>query len=432
MTPHERPRTEAARPIPARPDMTTPTTPREIQVIGGGIVGLATAREALRVLADARVTVFEKEPQLAAHQTGRNSGVVHSGLYYKPGSLKATTCRRGKTLLEAFCVQHGVALETCGKVVVATDRSELARLDALAERAMANGIAHQRIDAERLHEIEPHVAGVAALHIPESGIVDYRGVCEALAAEIRNSGRGTVRTGARVRGIEGSDLSAPAQLTLDGTASPPPADLIINCGGLHADRLARSASAAPATRIVPFRGEYFELTPGAEHLVRHLVYPVPDPRFPFLGVHFTRMVHGGIECGPNAVFALAREGYRWRDINPRDLTDALAWPGTWRLFGKYWRIGAGEAWRSISKRAFVRALQKLVPAIRPEHLTPAPSGVRAQALERSGQLLDDFSLMREGSVLHVLNAPSPAATASLAIAERIVAEATGQPVKARC
>lgn len=424
MTPLEAPRAEAARTIPSPSHFAPGRPPREIQVIGGGILGLATAREALRTHPKVRVTVYEKESQLAAHQTGRNSGVVHSGLYYEPGSLKALTCRRGKELLESFCREHRIAIETCGKVVVATDTAELARLDALAERARANDISFERIGANRLKEIEPHVAGVAALHVPESGIVDYRGVCEALAAEIRATGRGSVITGARVRGIDTSDG---VQLALSGAPPPPPAELVINCGGLHADRLARAAGAAPATRIVPFRGEYFELTPDAEHLVRNLVYPVPDPRFPFLGVHFTRMVHGGVECGPNAVFALAREGYRWLDINPRDLADALVWPGTWRLFGKHWRIGAGEAWRSVSKRAFVRALQRLIPSIQAEHLTPAPSGVRAQALERSGHLLDDFALVREGSVLHVLNAPSPAATASLAIAERIVAEATDAP-----
>lgn len=406
--------------------MPTTTTHTRTIVIGGGIIGLAVAWEALQRDPSSEVIVLEKEPEVAAHQTGRNSGVIHSGLYYAPGSLKATTCRRGKELLEAFCTEQGVAMDRCGKVVVATDASELPRLDVLESRASANGVGARRISIAELAELEPHVAGVAALHVAETGIVDYRGVCLALASLIKASGRGDVRTGSEVDRLEAPPMIAgnrdhpPLTVHLKGSAEPLTGHRAVNCGGLHCDRIAARSGHAPSARIVPFRGEYFRLTPEAEPLVRNLIYPVPDPRFPFLGVHFTRMVAGGVECGPNAVFALAREGYSWGAISPRDLASSLSWPGTWRLFAKHWKTGLGETWRSLSREAFVRALQKLVPEIRSEHLVRIPAGVRAQALTRSGALLDDFALERQGSVIHVLNAPSPAATASFAIAERIV------------
>lgn len=388
-----------------------------IVVIGGGIVGLATARELLKREPRLRVSVLEKEDELALHQTGRNSGVVHSGLYYKPGSLKALTCRRGKTLLEEFCKEHGVAHERCGKVVVATEESELPRLERLAGLAAANGVEAERIGPERLRELEPHAAGLAALHVPETGIVNYVGVCTALARQIR-AADGIVQLGVRVQRLE----TTAHDVIVHMDTGIERAEAVINCAGLQSDLVARRSGADPGARIVPFRGEYFALTPAATHLVRNLIYPVPDARFPFLGVHFTRMVAGGVECGPNAVLALAREGYRWRDIAPADLWDTLSWPGTWRLFRQHWRTGFGEAWRSIHKGAFVEALQRLVPEVRGEHLVRAPAGVRAQALTREGGLVDDFALVRQGPIVHVTNAPSPAATASLAIAERLADE----------
>lgn len=390
---------------------------RHIHIVGGGIVGLTVAWTLLQRDPDNQVTVLEKESGVARHQTGRNSGVIHSGLYYQPGSMKAQTCRRGKQLLENYCSERGIAMDRCGKVVVATTEAEIPRLDALQARASENGVEHQRIDADSLRQLEPHVNGIDALHVPESGIVDYLAVCESLAEELGASGRGTVQTGARVQSIQRGHRT---RIKVHGAHDLIDSDLVVNCAGLHSDRVARSAGTRPTARIVPFRGEYYKLTPEAEHLVNDLIYPVPDPRFPFLGVHFTRMVNGGIECGPNAVFALAREGYGWTDVSPRDLYDAFSWPGTWRLFAKHWRTGLGETWRSFSKQAFVRALQRLVPAIRAEHLERIPAGVRAQALTRHGTLLDDFAIQSEGDVVHVLNAPSPAATASFAIAEHVV------------
>lgn len=396
--------------------MDTPSA--HVLVVGGGIIGLTVAWEVLQRHPEHRVTLLEKEAEVATHQTGRNSGVIHSGLYYAPGSLKAETCRHGKSLLEAFCSTHSVSMDRCGKVVVATDPSELPRLASLEERAAANGVFARRIDADELKELEPHAAGIAALHVPETGIVDYVGVCNTLVRLIEDSGRGTVRRGVEVIALDATtEAAVTARLkdgsTVQGTAA-------VNCAGLHCDRVAKRSGASPSARIVPFRGEYFRLTKDAEHLVKHLIYPVPDPRFPFLGVHFTRMVDGGIECGPNAVFALAREGYTWGSLSPTDLASALSWPGTWRLFAKHWKTGLGETWRSVSRAAFVKALGRLVPEIKKEHLIRIPAGVRAQALTRGGALLDDFALEPQGPVVHVLNAPSPAATASFAIAERIV------------
>lgn len=384
----------------------------DVAIIGGGIVGLAAAWQIGHHPSRPRVVVLEKESTLASHQTGRNSGVIHSGVYYKPGSMKAATCRRGKSLLEDFCGAHDVPFETCGKVIVATHYHEIAGLRRLHDRATANGVRCDVIDAARLRELEPHASGVAALHVPESGIVDYARVCARLADRIRAAG-GEVRTGARVeRLIVGAD-----GVVLETRAGEVVARRAVNCAGLHCDRVARAAGAAPPARIIPFRGEYFELTPGARSLCRNLIYPVPDPRFPFLGVHFTRMIGGGVECGPNAVLAFAREGYTFGTIDVRDLCDTLSFPGFWRLAARHWRTGAGEMWRSLSRAAFTRALRRLVPDIREEDLVPAPAGVRAQAVTAHGELVDDFMLVEEGSMLHVLNAPSPAATASLAIGE---------------
>ena len=387
-------------------------------VVGGGIIGLASASRIAARPGGARVVVLEKEPRIARHQTGHNSGVIHSGIYYKPGSLKALNCRRGKALLEAFCREEHVPFEICGKVVVATLPEELPRLDAIAERARANGVAAEMVGPERLRELEPHAAGLRALHVLETGIVDYVAVCERLAARVRARG-GDVVTGAAVHGIR----SASGEVVVETTLGEARARLAVNCGGLHSDRVLASCGEPRPARIVPFRGEYYELTPEAHSLVRNLIYPVPDPAFPFLGVHFTRMIHGGVECGPNAVLALAREGYRWRDVDLRDLADTLSYPGFLRLAARHWRMGSGEVWRSISKGAFARALQRLVPEIRPDNLRPAEAGVRAQALARDGSLVDDFLIHEAGRVVHVLNAPSPAATASLSIGETVAERA---------
>jgi L-2-hydroxyglutarate oxidase len=390
----------------------------DLVVVGGGIVGLATAARFAGRRRGARVVVLEKERELAFHQTGRNSGVVHSGIYYKPGSRKAALCRAGKRALEEFCAQHAIRHERCGKVVVAVDASEVPRLDKIEERARANGVACERIGPQRLRELEPHAAGVSALHVPETGIVDYVGVCAALAELVRASG-GAVETSARVVRVqrEGSEL------VVETSRGDWRARQLVNCAGLHSDRVAELAGTARAElggRIVPFRGEYYELVPDAHGLVRNLIYPVPDPAFPFLGVHFTRMVGGGVECGPNAVLALAREGYRWTDVSLADVWDTWSFGGFRRFAAKHWRMGLAEVRRSLSKRAFVAALQRLLPAIEARHLVPAPSGVRAQALLASGELVDDFLIQRGERCVHVLNAPSPAATASLAIGDAIV------------
>ncbi len=388
----------------------------DVAVVGGGIVGLATAWQLVRARPGLRLVVLEKEPRLAAHQTGRNSGVIHSGIYYKPGSMKARTCRQGKLLLERFCGEHGVAFEICGKVIVATGDHELPALRAIEERGRASGVALEWIGPERLAELEPHARGVAALHVPEAGIVDYAAVCQRLAGLLAEQGSRVI-LGARVLALHDSGR----EVVVRSSAGEHECGLVINCAGLHSDRVARLSGDRPPARIVPFRGEYFELVPAARHLCRNLIYPVPDPAFPFLGVHFTRMVAGGVECGPNAVLAFAREGYDKTTINVRDLAESLTYSGFLRLAARHWRTGLGEMGRSLSKSAFVRALQRLVPEISAEHLQPAPAGVRAQALLPDGSMVDDFLIREHGRVINVCNAPSPAATASLAIGEALVA-----------
>jgi L-2-hydroxyglutarate oxidase len=387
----------------------------DVAIIGGGIVGLAAAYECSRRFPRRRVVVLEKEDELAAHQTGRNSGVMHSGIYYAPGSLKARNCRRGKALLEAFCAEHELPFELCGKVVVAVDERELPQLDKIRERAVANGVACELVDARGLRDLEPHAAGVRALHVPETGIVDYVAVCAKLAELVRVK-RGDVITDARVTRID----ARANEVVVHSNQGELVADLAINCAGLHSDRVVQMSGARRPARIVPFRGEYYELTPDARELCRNLIYPVPDPSFPFLGVHFTRMIGGAVECGPNAVLALAREGYTWSDVDLGDVLDVVSYAGFWRLVGKYGRTGLGEVRRSLSKRAFVRALRRLVPEIQARHLQRAPAGVRAQALSASGSLVDDFLIQRSGRVVHVCNAPSPAATSALAIGETLV------------
>lgn len=388
-------------------------------IVGGGIVGLASALALLARRPGASVVVLEKEPGLASHQTGRNSGVVHSGLYYKPGSLKATLCTRGRTLLERFCEKHGVPLERCGKIVVATREEELPRLEELERRARENGLrGARRIGSEELRQYEPHARGIAALFVPETGIVDYREVAAAYAREIGRRG-GEVRTSARVARIEPRSDA----VVVGHGPEEIEARVLVGCAGLASDRIARLAGMAPSVAIVPFRGEYWMLAPERSNLVRNLVYPVPDPSFPFLGVHFTRRIGGGVEAGPNAVLALAREGYRRTSFSPRDAWDTLAWPGFWRMARRHWRSGMDEQWRSLSKRAFAHACAALVPEVRVEDLRPGGAGVRAQAVARDGSLVDDFVIAQGERMVHVLNAPSPAATASLAIGEEIAARA---------
>lgn len=384
-----------------------------VAVIGGGIVGLATAYALTR--RGRTPLVLEKEPALARHQTGRNSGVIHSGIYYAPGSAKARLCRTGRAALLEFCAEHDIAHDVCGKVIVATRSDELPRLEALHERGEANGIEVERLDSAGLRDREPHAAGIAALQVADAGIVDYGQVCRVLADLIVEAG-GCIRTGVTVTSARPIASGRWIECLDD---EPVAVAQVINCGGLHADQLAAASGASSETRIVPFRGEYFELRSQAEDLVRHLIYPVPDPEFPFLGVHFTRMLAGGVHAGPNAVLALAREGYSWRDVNVRELADTLRFPGFRRLAARHWRMGLGEMWRSANRRAFVHALQRLVPEVQLEDLQPSPAGVRAQALRPSGDLVDDFDLVHETAATHVLNAPSPAATASLAIGETI-------------
>lgn len=387
----------------------------DVIVIGGGIVGLATAYTFLQQYPDKTILILEKEDRIASHQSGRNSGVLHSGIYYRPGSLKAATCREGKKAMEEFCVREGISYELCGKVIVALDHGELARLNALYERGRANGIDCEIIERERLLELEPHAAGIKAIHVPETGIVDYKMVCERLAARIRER-ESELLTRVKVTGLRQTQ----AGMVVKSEAGEFAAKYIINCAGLHSDRVAALGGESPPVKIIPFRGEYFKLKAKAEYLCRGLIYSVPDPQFPFLGVHFTRMIEGGVECGPNAVLAFAREGYRKTDVNVRDLFETLTYSGFIKLALKYWRTGVGEMHRSFSKAAFVRALKRLVPAISADHLLPTDAGVRAQAVGSDGAILDDFSFHEEPRILNVINAPSPAATASLSIAKLIV------------
>lgn len=387
----------------------------DLVIAGGGIVGLATAFRFMERYPGRRVTVLEKESDVAAHQTGHNSGVLHSGIYYKPGSLKAENCRAGKMAMEAFCEEHNIPFERCGKVIVAVDEQELPALERIHERGVANGVACEMVGAERLGELEPHAAGIRAIHVPESGIVDYREVCRTLARLIVDRGA-ELRFDSRIFGIQQES----DRVVVETTSGDVSGGVLVNCTGLQCDRVARLGGVKPEAKIVPFRGEYFELKPEAQSLCRNLIYPTPDPKFPFLGVHFTRMIQGGVECGPNAVLAFAREGYRKRDINVRDLCESLTYIGFLRMAARHWRTGMGEMWRSFSKRAFVKALSRLLPEIRCEHLEPAPAGVRAQALSTDGTLVDDFVVQPYGRVLNVGNAPSPAATASLNIGRLVV------------
>jgi L-2-hydroxyglutarate oxidase len=387
----------------------------DLVVIGGGIVGLATAYRFLERFPGKRVTVLEKEAAVASHQTGRNSGVMHSGIYYRPGSLKAINCRAGKLAMEEFCRAEEIPFDLCGKIIVAVDEAELARMETLLERGKANGVICERIGPERIRELAPHATGLAAIWVPEAGIVDYAEVARRLAKIVEEQGS-TIVTNAKAIGIRRDSNRAIVETTAGEFAG----EQVVNCAGLYSDRITRLSGAKPSAMIVPFRGEFYLLKPEAHYLVPLLIYPVPDPKYPFLGVHFTRRLDGRIECGPNAVLAFAREGYKNTTVNARDLAETLTYGGFWRLVARYWRIGADEMWRSFSKPAFVRALQRLVPAIESAHLDWAPAGVRAQAVSPDGQMVDDFMIEETDRVINVENAPSPAATASLNIGRLVV------------
>jgi L-2-hydroxyglutarate oxidase LhgO len=388
-----------------------------VAIVGGGILGLAAGRLLARERPELEVVLLEKEQELARHQTGRNSGVVHAGLYYEPGSLKARLCRRGSELLRAFCEEHELPYEACGKVLAATSERELPALDRILERAHANGVDDARlVDAAELRALEPHAAGIAALHSPGTAIVDYTRVSRALADEMREHGA-EIRTAAEVRRVRFSEGQPILELVSGEELA---ADRLLVCAGLHVDRLARAAGEPEEPRIVPFRGEYWRLRPERSDLVRGLVYPVPDPSLPFLGVHLTKTVDGSVLVGPNAVLAFAREGYRKRDLRPAELWDAVSWPGMWRVARRHWSSGAREMGRSVSKRAFVREARRLVPELSPDDVVPAEAGVRAQAIDRDGTLVDDFRLDVSRNAVWVRNAPSPAATSALAIAEELV------------
>jgi L-2-hydroxyglutarate oxidase len=394
----------------------------DVAIVGGGAVGLATAY-ALSCAGFPLIAVLEAEPTLAAHQTGNNSGVIHSGLYYKPGSLKAANCTAGREALYRFCAEHGVAHERCGKLVVATEERELPALEELIRRGTANGLDDlRRLGPEELREHEPHVAGIAGIWVKETGIVDYKAVARTLARLVSTAG-GSVLTDWRMSRLERRTNEL---VLISQRGAEVRARMLVNCAGLQSDRVAMLCGLTPTVRICPFRGEYYELVPERQHLVRNLIYPVPDPRFPFLGVHFTRMIGGGVEAGPNAVLAYKREGYRHRDVSIRDLWSLATWPGFWSMATTHARTGLGEMYRSLVPSAFAQALARLVPEVRLQDLRRAGAGVRAQALGRDGKLLDDFHIITGERMVHVLNAPSPAATACLTIGESIAGEVRSQ------
>jgi len=390
----------------------------DIIVVGGGIVGLAVAYKIAKAHPAVRIAVLEKEGRLAAHQTGRNSGVIHSGLYYKPGSIKAETCTAGRRELIEFAKTHGIRHDICGKIIVATDKAELPAMDRILQNGLQNGVEGiEKIGPERIREIEPCAAGIAALHVPSAGIIDFVGVVNKLADLVReSSGRNKVLVYHEVRGFDKHDFYTNVLTTHKGSFNT---RFLINCAGLQSDRVARMDGVDPSVRIIPFRGDYSQLSPAAAGKVRNLIYPVPDPQFPFLGVHFTRMVDGSVECGPNAVFSFKREGYGKLDFSPRDAWESLSYPGTWLLFAKHWRYGLNEYARAFRKKLLVGQLQRLVPSLQADDIHPAKAGVRAQALGPRGALVDDFKIETRAHAIHVLNAPSPAATASLAIGEHI-------------
>lgn len=387
----------------------------DIIITGGGIVGLATAYRLKEEKPQLKILLLEKETSLAKHQTGNNSGVIHSGIYYKPGSLKAKNCIEGYQQLLAFCDKEEIDYELCGKVIVATSNEELPAMENIYKRGNENGLQNlKKISAEELKEYEPHVNGVAAIHVPQTGIIDYKLVAKTYGKRFKEK-EGLIHLGEKVVDIQiKTDYSEVVT-----NKSSYQTKLVVNCAGLYSDKVAGFTISKPDVRIVPFRGEYYELTPEKHYLVKNLIYPVPDPNFPFLGVHFTRMIKGGIEAGPNAVFAFKREGYHRTDVNVGDVWGALSWPGFRKVAAKYWRTGLGEIYRSFSKAAFTKALQKLIPEIEEKDLVPGGAGVRAQACDRTGGLLDDFKILEDQQVINVLNAPSPAATSSLSIGKTV-------------
>jgi len=391
----------------------------DFTVVGAGIVGLSTAYKITLNYPDASVLILEKEQQVAAHQTGKNSGVIHSGIYYEPGSYKARNCVEGRHQLVDFCRENGIAIDVCGKVIVATTDEELPRLKKIYERGLQNKIEGIRlIDEKETLDIEPHVQTVGSIHVPCTGIVDYAGMCRKLLEKIEDAG-GVIEFGQQVMHISGQADELHIKTKKEAFKS----HMLINCAGLYCDHVAQAAGLSSPIQIIPFKGEYYELKPEAEYLVNHLIYPLPHKDFPFLGVHFTRMALGGIECGPNAVPAFKREGYNKLDFDLEETIEMAQFPGFWKLLFRHWRMGVGEYHRSLSKKAFVKGLQELVPAIREEHLKPSPTGVRAMALQPNGEILDDFYFEMTRNQIHVLNAPSPAATAGLAIGDEILKKA---------
>jgi L-2-hydroxyglutarate oxidase len=386
----------------------------DIIIIGGGIVGLATAYQFTLDYPLLRITLLEKEQQLAAHQTGHNSGVLHTGIYYKPGSLKALNCIEGKSRMEDFCRKEGIDYEICGKVIVAISEAELPALETIYQRGRTNGVSCEMINSEKLHELEPHVAGIKAVHVPEAGIVDYGQVCKRFAKHLQNNEDNQIHCSTKVIGIHHSE-----RIVVETEQGEFEGRFLVNCAGLYSDKIT-AMTQPPESKIIPFRGEYYEVRPEKHYLCRNLIYPVPDPNFPFLGVHFTRMINGSLECGPNAVLAFAREGYTRSTVNFLELAEVLSYPGFIKLAAKYWRAGAGEMWRSFSKVAFVRALQRLIPEISADDLETAPAGIRAQAVLSNGELVDDFLIQANKNIINVCNAPSPAATSSLNIGKHIV------------
>lgn len=394
----------------------------DVCVVGGGLVGLAVAWQLKRAQPGLRLTLLEKEGGVACHQSSHNSGVLHAGLYYAPGSSKAQLAVSGLREMVRFCREHGIAHDQCGKIVVATHEDEHLRLENLFRRGTANGLHGLRmLSSSEIAEFEPHAVGTAAIHVPEEGIVDYPAVAARLAVLIEESG-GNIHLNAGVDRL----VRTGGRWVVESRAGAFEAHFVVTCAGLHSDRLVRAAGQRATAQIVPFRGEYFQLRNTRQHLVRNLIYPVPDPKFPFLGVHFTRLIGGGIEAGPNAVLAFAREGYRWRDCNPRDLAEVALFPGLWRFLAKYPSMWSYEVWRSFSKKEFARSLQRMVPEIQESDLEPGGAGVRAQAMTNEGKLVEDFHFEQDHGILHVVNAPSPAATASLAIGEAIAARVIPQ------
>lgn len=391
-------------------------------IIGGGIVGLASAYHILKQQPHAKLALLEKESAVAAHQTGHNSGVIHSGIYYKPGSLKAQNCIDGYNMMVDFCAEHGIKFDLCGKLIVAVNDSELPELEKLYNRGHENGLTKiSYVSKEQIADYEPHLNGVKAIHVPYTGIIDYTEVCEKLAELVTQMG-GEIYLNHKAEDIiveqDYTQIVTPFKIFTTST--------FVNCAGLYCDKVAELAGEKIDTKIIPFRGEYFMLKPEKRYLVKNLIYPVPDPNFPFLGVHFTRMIHGDIEAGPNAVFAFKREGYLKSDVDLEEMFESLAWPGFQKVAAKYWKTGIGEFYRSFSKTAFTKALQRLIPEVQEDDLIPAESGVRAQACDRSGGLLDDFKIIQRANAIHVLNAPSPAATSSLSIGKTIASLAVNQ------